>query len=157
MTMHRARTAKTPRLLMIALVLTAAMLAVGASRAGAQSLSASNPTASTTTPTTPWVAPERASRQVNPVPSSPDAISRGHAVYAKECEKCHGKAGHGDGPQAAYLATKPADLAELVQAQTDGSLFYKITEGRGQMPKAKVNDNEKWAVIDYLRTFSAKK
>ena len=59
--------------------------------------------------------------------------------------------------QAAYLTTKPADLAsDRIQSQSDGAIFYKITEGRGQMPKAKLNDTEKWAVIEYLRTLAKK-
>ena len=41
------------------------------------------------------------------------------------------------------------------QKQTDGELFYKITEGRGDMPsfKKKIPDDEdRWLVINYVRT-----
>ena len=71
-----------------------------------------------------WVAPERASHRANPVLPTTDVLKKGHDLFHRDCEQCHGKAGHGDGPQAAFLATHPADLAELVQAQSDGSLFY---------------------------------
>ncbi len=155
MSTRRIISVPASRIAMRALLCCGAALALCGGTAGAQSLSAGN-----TAPIAaagPWVAPERAARQTNPVASNAESVNRGHSVFSKECEKCHGKAGHGDGPQAAYLSTKPADLAELVSAQSDGSLFYKITEGRGQMPKAKINDNDKWAVIDYLRTLSAKK
>jgi hypothetical protein len=39
----------------------------------------------------------------------------------------------------------------------DGALFWKITEGRGPMPKAKLSEAEKWTVILYLRALSQKK
>jgi len=102
-----------------------------------------------------WVAPERASRRENPLPPTADAVKRGHNLFHRDCEQCHGKAGHGDGPLAASLAPHPADLAsKRVQSQSDGALFWKMTEGRGVMPKASLNENEKWAVIAYLRTIA---
>jgi mono/diheme cytochrome c family protein len=104
-----------------------------------------------------WVAPERASRRTNPVPPTADAVKRGHNLFRRDCEQCHGKAGHGDGPLAASLVPHPADLAsKRVQSQSDGALFWKMTEGRGVMPKATLNENEKWAVIAYLRTMAAR-
>jgi mono/diheme cytochrome c family protein len=105
----------------------------------------------------PWVAPERASHRANPVPATAEAVKRGQNLFHRDCEQCHGKAGHGDGPQAASLNPKPADLAsERVQSQPDGAFFWKITEGRGMMPRATLGDSEKWAVIDYLRTLATK-
>src|ERR1019366_1717496 len=96
-----------------------------------------------------WVAPDRAGHRANPVPASADAVKRGQALFHRDCEQCHGKAGHGDGPQAASLNPKPADLAsERVQTQADGAFFWKMTEGRGMMPKATLGESEKWAVID---------
>jgi len=106
----------------------------------------------------PWVAPERASHRANPTTSTPDAVKRGHDLFHRDCEQCHGKAGHGDGPQASSLQPRPADLAsERVQSQSDGAFFWKMTEGRGMMPKATLSENEKWAVIDFLRTLAARR
>jgi mono/diheme cytochrome c family protein len=104
----------------------------------------------------PWVAPERAAHRANPVPATTDAAKRGRDLFHRECEQCHGKAGHGDGMKAASLIPRPADLAsQRIQAQPDGSLFWKMSEGRGMMPKAPLSDTEKWTVIDYLRTLPA--
>lgn len=105
----------------------------------------------------PWVAPDRASHRANPVTTSADVVKRGQGLFKRDCEQCHGKAGHGDGPQASSLNPKPADLAsERVQSQVDGAIFWKISEGRGMMPKATLGESEKWAVIDYLRTLAVK-
>lgn len=105
-----------------------------------------------------WIVPERRAHRPNPVPANVEAVSRGRAVFQRECEGCHGKSGHGDGPKAASLPTKPADLASTrVQEQTDGALFWKITEGRGDMPdNYTLSEEERWSVIDYLRTLAAK-
>jgi mono/diheme cytochrome c family protein len=106
----------------------------------------------------PWVAPERASHRANPLPPMPDALQRGHNLFHRDCEPCHGKAGHGDGMLAASLVPRPADLAsKQVQSQSDGAFFWKMTEGRGVMPKATLVENEKWAVINYLRTLAAQR
>ena len=104
-----------------------------------------------------WVAPERASKRTSPTPSNAGTVKHGRDLYTRECLKCHGKAGQGDGPQAAYLEVRPRDLTSATVAnQSDGALFWKITEGFGPMPKANLNDNDKWAVIDYVRTLAKK-
>jgi mono/diheme cytochrome c family protein len=102
-----------------------------------------------------WAAPERASHRANPLPPTADAVKRGHNLFHRDCEQCHGKAGHGDGPLGVSLLPHPANLgSEHVQSQSDGALFWKMTEGRGVMPKATLDENEKWAVIAYLRTLA---
>ena len=104
-----------------------------------------------------WVAPARAARRANPLPATPDAIKRGRDLFIRECQQCHGKAGRGDGPQASSLLPHPADLAsERVQSQSDGALYWKMTEGRGLMPRAALSENDKWAVINFLRSLAAR-
>jgi mono/diheme cytochrome c family protein len=108
----------------------------------------------------PWDAPERAAHRSNPVVATDAAVDRGHALFHQTCELCHGQKGHGDGPMSSSLTVKPADLAsEHVQSQTDGALFWKIYSGRGMMPSTQstLSDEQRWAVIDYIRTLAAKR
>lgn len=42
-----------------------------------------------------------------------EAQSAGEALFMENCVACHGTAGQGDGPLAAGLATKPANLTEI--------------------------------------------
>jgi mono/diheme cytochrome c family protein len=53
----------------------------------------------------------RRSRQ-HPELSAPLHPERGPGLYRDRCASCHGPAGHGDGPGAAGLHPRPANLAE---------------------------------------------
>ena len=104
-----------------------------------------------------WVAPERASKRTSPTPASVSTVKKGRELFVRDCLKCHGKGGQGDGPQAPFLEMRPRDLTSAtVAAQTDGALFWKMSEGFGPMPKSSMSEPEKWAVIDYIRTLSKK-
>lgn len=49
-------------------------------------------------------------------PALADAsLKEGKAVFEKLCAPCHGTSGKGDGPLAAHLAKKPADLTLVTQ------------------------------------------
>src|SRR5664279_4653358 len=79
----------------------------------------------------PWPVPEKAAKTPNPVKSSSESIAAGKSLWLQHCSSCHGKTGVGDGSKAAQLKTQPDDLTlAATQAQSDGSLFYKVSEGR---------------------------
>jgi mono/diheme cytochrome c family protein len=52
------------------------------------------------------------------------------------------------------LNPKPADWTSVkVQAESDGEIFWKISNGRGAMPPWKhLAENDRWALIRYLRS-----
>jgi mono/diheme cytochrome c family protein len=107
-----------------------------------------------------WKAPARQAKRTNPVPSDEGSIAAGKVVYEKECLSCHGRTGKGDGPQAKDLPKKCGDLSDpKLWAQTDGALFWKISEGRTPMPgydKLLKDENDRWKVIHYIRTLAPK-
>ena len=104
-----------------------------------------------------WKAPARAAKKKNPVPADEKSIAAGKEVYLKQCMSCHGTEGHGDGPAAKDLNPKPHNLgASAVVEQTDGALFWKLTEGKKPMPSFDklISEDERWEVINYVRTFA---
>lgn len=107
--------------------------------------------------TKPWPVPDKAAKTANPVKNDAVSVTAGKAVWSQHCASCHGKAGLGDGSKAAQLKTQPDDMSKtLFQAQSDGSLFFKVAEGREDMPafKKKLPDAEDiWSVVNYMRTF----
>jgi len=104
----------------------------------------------------PWVAPDNFQKMKNPVASNSESISNGKSLWNTHCKSCHGNKGMGDGPKAANLKTDPGDLTKAdIQGQSDGSFFYKISEGRDDMPsfKKKIPDeSDRWSLINYIRT-----
>jgi mono/diheme cytochrome c family protein len=105
-----------------------------------------------------WKAPPEAIARPNPIPITDASIAAGKSIYAERCASCHGDAGDGKGSESGRYATKPADFsdAKLMQAMTDGEFFWKITVGNRPMPtfKNKLSEEQRWQVIDYIRTFS---
>ena len=105
----------------------------------------------------PWPVPDKYKNMANPVKSDATSIATGKELYNQHCKSCHGTKGKGDGPKAAQLDTECGDFTKATfQSQTDGSLFYKTSEGRKDMPsfKKKIPEaNDIWAVVNYMRTF----
>jgi mono/diheme cytochrome c family protein len=103
----------------------------------------------------PWPVPPAAAKLVSTVKSSPASIADGKSLWNQHCASCHGKTGLGDGTKAAQLETTPPDFSKAAfQGQTDGALFYKTSEGRGDMPsfKKKIPDEEDiWNLINFMR------
>lgn len=96
----------------------------------------------------------------NPLPQTAATIERGAKVYADNCASCHGLAGHGDGPAAANLSPRPADLAWLSRmpmGRWDGFMSWTVSEGGGPvgsaMPSYKdsLAEGDRWAVIAYVQ------
>ncbi|GHN00537.1 hypothetical protein WSM22_20260 [Cytophagales bacterium WSM2-2] len=110
--------------------------------------------------TKPWVVPEAFAKKQNPVKSDGESLQTGKELWAKHCQSCHGKKGAGDGTKAGELETAMQDFGkEAIQKQSDGSLFYKIVEGRDEMPtfKKKVPDEaDIWSMVNYIRSLKAK-
>jgi len=107
-------------------------------------------------PKKPWPVPDTYKNKKNPVASDATSIAAGKELWNTNCKSCHGAKGLGDGSKAAQLKTEPGDFSTAdVQSQTDGSMFYKISEGRDDMPsfKKKIPDEEDiWDLVVFART-----
>lgn len=106
--------------------------------------------------TKPWNVPADKAKAANPVKTSAASVSEGKALWSTHCASCHGKGGIGDGAKASTLNTAPPDFSKAAfQGQTDGSLFFKTAEGRGDMPsfKKKIADQDDiWNLVNFMRT-----
>lgn len=105
----------------------------------------------------PWPVPEKDKKMKNPVEANAESIKAGKALWNTHCKSCHGTKGLGDGSKAAQLKTDPGDFSKAdVQNETDGTLFYRTSEGRDDMPnfKKKLPDaDDRWHLVNYIRTF----
>jgi len=100
-----------------------------------------------------WKVPAEAAKVQNPVAPSKESVARGEAIYKASCLDCHGPQGRGDGKQAKGLSKKPADLAAELGEDSDGEIFWKVSEGKRPMPgfKKDLKEAERWDVVNYLR------
>ena len=102
--------------------------------------------------------PAEAAAVKNPTAADDESISRGAAIFSQSCAVCHGDIGKGDGPGAAALSPKPADLhADHVQGNSDGTIFWIVSHGREGtvMPawNTLLSEEQRWDVVNFLRTF----
>lgn len=73
---------------------------------------------------------------------NPGATARsedGRTLFLTYCSSCHGTSAHGDGPVAADLLTRPADLTQLA-TRTEGAflaaMIQRMIDGRDRYIKA---------------------
>jgi mono/diheme cytochrome c family protein len=103
----------------------------------------------------PWVAPNAARAVKNPFPANPQNIAAGKAAYMDNCVLCHGDKGRGDGIAGKTGNIPPTNFTDekVMAKETDGSLFWMLSEGRGLMPtgKAILSEKQRWQLVDYIR------
>ena len=105
----------------------------------------------------PWVAPKDADNLKNALAGNTSYFADAKALYNANCSPCHGERGRGDGPAAAGLNPRPADHSSpAVQGESDGALFWKLSEGRAPMPgyKKTFTDQQRWELINFIRTLA---
>ena len=94
----------------------------------------------------------------NPVSSTPESVSNGAALFAKQCASCHGAGAKGDGAMAAKLKSKPSDLtdAEWTHGPTDGEIFTLIRDGAKNAGmkafRGALSDRQMWDLVNYIRS-----
>ena len=105
-----------------------------------------------------WKAPADAKNAKNPQAdkrSDKAEMTAVKKVVDTNCVTCHGNSGKGDGPAAAALPPpKPADWTSAkIKAESDGEIFWKITNGRGAMPPWKhLPEKDRWNLVNYIRS-----
>ena len=101
-----------------------------------------------------WVVPEELAATSNPSDYTLENIKQGKAIYIKNCKSCHGDPGKNN-PLA--LNPMPVDMAsEKMQANSEGVLFYKITNGRGVMPpfESTLSEPDRWLLVIFYLVLS---
>ncbi|MBE0509833.1 MAG: cytochrome c, partial [Gammaproteobacteria bacterium] len=128
-----------------------------AAMAGQMDHGAHGAAASAPAPEHAWMAPPEAVATANPVKADKASVRRGETVYRANCMTCHGAQGLGDGPLAASLPTRPANLVAHLAHHTDGDYAWKIRTGRGAMPAfaGVLKDQQVWDAVNYLRSLGA--
>src|SRR5512132_421586 len=104
-----------------------------------------------------WLSPAPTAAKKNPIAPTQESIAAGQKIYSKTCAMCHGKTGDADGPAVIELNIHPAKLSDpKLAAESDGSLFWKITTGKKPMPTygKRLSETDRWNLVSYVRTLS---
>jgi mono/diheme cytochrome c family protein len=104
-----------------------------------------------------WVVPADQKDLENPQSYNLSNVKKGKELFTKNCKSCHGDPGKNN---VLPLVPPPVDItSERMQKNTEGEIFYKITNGRGAMPqfKATISDDDRWRIVNYISNFSSKK
>ena len=113
-----------------------------------------------------WELPADADKTKNPTPATAESVAKGKELYLERtkgnCIFCHGETGAGNTENLPRLRRKPADLTskERMTAMTDGEVFWKISKGiTGIMPagEKRMSEEERWHVVNYVRTLAKDK
>jgi mono/diheme cytochrome c family protein len=105
-----------------------------------------------------WIVPDKYKEMKSPVDASDANLETGKMLYKKHCKSCHGDEGLGDGSKSETLESFCGDFSsDEFQAQSDGALYFKTTDGRDEMPSFKqkiADEDDRWCVVLYMRTFN---
>lgn len=107
-----------------------------------------------------WNVPPDAKQMKNPVALNTATLDSARVLYRNDCAKCHGINGDGKKPPGSMYSysTKPTNFtdAKLVDAMSDGEIFWKITNGRKPMPsfKIRLTDEQRWGLVNLIRIFA---
>jgi mono/diheme cytochrome c family protein len=97
-----------------------------------------------------WHAPEESAARANPLAARPEAAAGGRKLFQRNCAECHQPDGSG------MEKKHSADFhLPVVQQQSDGTLFWKITNGnasRGMPSFSKLPELQRWQLVLYVRT-----
>lgn len=104
-----------------------------------------------------WKAPSTTNNIKNPRKGNDQATLVGKKLYSQYCAICHGKKGKGDGVAGMALKPRPADFTkDFIQKQSDGAIFWKITEGKPPMAayKTVLTEEQRWQLVNYIRSLA---
>lgn len=106
-----------------------------------------------------WVAPEYSNSLQNPFAGNQKAADEGKMIFNQMCVLCHGDKGQGNGEAGLTLKPQPANFTALnVKNQSDGAIFWKITNGKAPMATyfEILTDDQRWKLVNYIRELEKK-
>jgi mono/diheme cytochrome c family protein len=110
-----------------------------------------------------WILPQNAAAETRPSAVTDATMAAGKKLYTSKCERCHGVAGKGDGPDGNPQFAHEMDLTRGDDAaeNPDGVVFYKIWNGRSspRMPafSEQISKDQAWAIVGYVQTLRSKR
>ncbi len=104
--------------------------------------------------------PADAATLVNPVKSTPTSQAFAKKMYGYDCAMCHGATGDGKGEVGVAMKPAPKDFTDpaSLKDMSDGTLFYIIKSGKGEMQGEgeRLKTDDVWNMVILVRSFAKK-
>jgi mono/diheme cytochrome c family protein len=107
-----------------------------------------------------WEAPPSANQLKNPFKGNTAALAEGKILYMSMCKVCHGETGKGNGEAGLTLSPPPANFLSIdVKDESDGAIFWKLTEGNPPMASYRglLTEDQRWKLVAFIRNLEEKK
>ncbi|HEX7939049.1 MAG TPA: c-type cytochrome [Gemmatimonadaceae bacterium] len=91
-------------------------------------------------------------------PTKPTNLAEGGMLFAKNCARCHGPSGKGDGPDARLLNPKPPMIgdAAFMRDRSPATMYRVLSVGVAGTPmvgySSSFSADERWNIISYVMT-----
>ncbi len=106
-----------------------------------------------------WLIPPGGRDERSPVTSARSAATKGKALFAANCARCHGPEGKGNGTDSDHAADLTDDLRSSINPE--GVLFYKVWNGHAVQLRVQIDDmpafkdtltrDDVWALVEHLK------
>jgi mono/diheme cytochrome c family protein len=106
-----------------------------------------------------WEAPATFNELKNPFKGDAEAVKEGKKLFVAMCAVCHGDTGKGNGAASVALMPHPANFLSIeIENESDGSIFWKLTEGNPPMASYKtlLTDDQRWKLVAFIRNLEEK-
>lgn len=110
-------------------------------------------------PAKKWEVPAASAALVNPYKGDPSAVVEGKKIFVAMCVVCHGEKGKGNGAASIAIMPHPANFLSIeIEDESDGAIYWKLTEGRPPMASYKtlLTDEQRWKLVSYIRNLQEK-
>jgi mono/diheme cytochrome c family protein len=101
-----------------------------------------------------------AAAMVNPIKATPISQAFAKKMYGYDCAMCHGASGDGKGEIGVAMKPAPKDYTDPASLKdlTDGTLFYIIQSGKGEMQGEgqRLKTDDVWNMVILVRSFAKK-
>lgn len=107
-----------------------------------------------------WTAPIYTNNLKNPFKGNAASTAEGKKIFTQMCVLCHGLQGKGNGEAGLSLERKPANFLSLrIMNETDGNIFWKITNGKAPMATYEelLTEDQRWKLVNYIRALEVNK
>ncbi len=101
-----------------------------------------------------WEVPADQKAVENPLEYNLSNVKKGKDLFYQNCKSCHGDPGKNN---HLPLVPPPVDItSDQMQKNTEGEIFYKVTNGRGGMPqfKATISEDDRWRIVNFIMNFN---